>query len=360
MPSFSIHDPDQLNVYAALFSLLKNWSTSIIIHCTPEGLRIQTMDKSHVCLAEIRFEPSWFHQFDCSDYTDICVNTSKMDTIISHCLKNHSCIQFEFDNESPDIIHIHLSNDLSNDLSNEADADGKVEQISEEESKGEVAPVALPVAPPVVSEEPPKKKAKKETKKEKAAREAAESAATAISTAEKATIASAISAAEKASDKKADKKTKGKEKPVVTGYRYHYELNLDTIDEADLEIPEVEYDVEFGIDAKKLTEVLGQLAIFGESVQFTCTEENILLQAHGENGTLKVEVGVDDLEEYSLSEGVKTDVMFSLNNLSKLCITSKLSNQVNIQLSNDYPMLIRYGMNHGSSAVFFIAPKIND
>ena len=43
-----------------------------------------------------------------------------------------------------------------------------------------------------------------------------------------------------------------------------------------------------------------------------------------------------------------------------MCITNKLSTDVDFSLSNDMPMKIRYDLGDDSSIMFFIAPKMND
>jgi DNA polymerase III sliding clamp (beta) subunit (PCNA family) len=43
-----------------------------------------------------------------------------------------------------------------------------------------------------------------------------------------------------------------------------------------------------------------------------------------------------------------------------MCITNKLSLDIDFSLSNDYPMKINYNLGEDSSMTFYIAPKIED
>ena len=43
-----------------------------------------------------------------------------------------------------------------------------------------------------------------------------------------------------------------------------------------------------------------------------------------------------------------------------MCITNKLSNDVDFSLSNNCPMKISYDLGENSLLQFYIAPKIND
>ena len=43
-----------------------------------------------------------------------------------------------------------------------------------------------------------------------------------------------------------------------------------------------------------------------------------------------------------------------------MCITNKLSNEIEFSLSNDSPMKINYNLGNDSSLMFYIAPKLSD
>jgi hypothetical protein len=43
-----------------------------------------------------------------------------------------------------------------------------------------------------------------------------------------------------------------------------------------------------------------------------------------------------------------------------MCITNKLSTDIDFSLSNECPLKINYDLGDDSNLVFFIAPKMND
>jgi hypothetical protein len=43
-----------------------------------------------------------------------------------------------------------------------------------------------------------------------------------------------------------------------------------------------------------------------------------------------------------------------------MCLTNKLSNEIQFSISGKYPMKIRYDLGDDSSIVFYIAPKLAD
>ena len=53
-------------IFIALFQTLKNCSSLIHLIFNQESLFIQGMDKSHVCMFEVKITNSWFDSYDFS------------------------------------------------------------------------------------------------------------------------------------------------------------------------------------------------------------------------------------------------------------------------------------------------------
>ena len=143
-------------------------------------------------------------------------------------------------------------------------------------------------------------------------------------------------------------------------YNHFYELNLIEVNEENLGIPTFEYDVEFIIDAKKIGDVLSELNTIGQDLTVLCSENLIELNAHGDTTKLKVNIPVDDLDEFSISEGTIINVSFSLSHLCKKCLSMKLCSKINVSLSNEFPLSFNYHLGEDSNASFFMAPKVSD
>jgi proliferating cell nuclear antigen len=75
---------------------------------------------------------------------------------------------------------------------------------------------------------------------------------------------------------------------------------------------------------------------------------------------MRVDIPIDDLTSYSIVEGAEIKLTYSLAYMNKMCITNKLSTDIDFSLSNDRPMKIEYSLGEDSSMVFFIAPKVED
>jgi proliferating cell nuclear antigen PCNA len=143
-------------------------------------------------------------------------------------------------------------------------------------------------------------------------------------------------------------------------YNKYFNLPLCDFENQLLKIPQVEYDAEFSINSKRFNELASQLLVFGDTLNIKCDEESISLMSTGINGEMLVLVPIDDLNEYSISEGETVNLFYSLNHIHKMCITNKLSSEIEFGISTVYPMKIKYSLGDSSQVVFYIAPKIED
>jgi proliferating cell nuclear antigen PCNA len=143
-------------------------------------------------------------------------------------------------------------------------------------------------------------------------------------------------------------------------FNKHFKISLVDYEYEEMNIPVVEYDAEFSIAAKKMCEITSQMLLFGSDINIKCSEEKIDLITNGITGEMLVNIPIEDLTEYSIVEGETIDLKYSLNYITKMCLTNKLSTEVNFCISAEYPMKIIYDLGDDSSLVFFMAPKISD
>jgi proliferating cell nuclear antigen len=230
------------------------------MHFEKDRLYIQSMDKSHICLANIEIKSKWFSEYDCTDNIKLSFDSTHFAILMNYSLK-HNTIELKFENEvNPDKLYVNLLN-------------GKENKDS---------------------------------------------------------------------------------------FDHFFELNLIEVEEDSLGIPDVEYDVDFTIESKKLTELLSELNTIGQDLNIICNQEKLELNASGDSSKLKVNIPIDDLNEFSITEGEELNLSFSLNHLSKMCCSNKLGTTVELSLRDSYPMSLKYNLGDDSKVVFFIAPKIQD
>lgn len=267
----TITDKTKKDIFVTLFLCLKNFTNSVHIVFKSTHIHLQGMDKSHVCLYDIKVAAEWFTQYEFisvgegvgvgeggGDVSAISVNTATIHNVLS-ISQEHQTLVMHYQGD-PEKLHIDFINDL--------------------QLKGE--------------------------------------------------------------------------------FSRFFEIPLIELDLQLLEIPLVEYDAEFSVSAKKMHEITSQLSLFGETMNVFCSEEVINISATGDAGKMMINIPIDDLNEFSISEGQEFKLNYSLNYVHKMCITTKLSQEISLGISETFPMKISYNIGDGSSAVFYLAPKIVD
>jgi len=139
-----------------------------------------------------------------------------------------------------------------------------------------------------------------------------------------------------------------------------YKIPLMDDDYNYLEIPESEYDADFTLSAKKINEIVSKMSLFGESLLMQCNEERIDLSTEGLSGHMKVTIPLEDITECSITENIEMKNTFHLGFLQKICLTTKLSEEIQFSMTQGQPLKIQYPLGKDSHVTFFLAPKADD
>lgn len=273
----SIENKSKMEMFVALFQLLKNWGSYLNLHFEKTHLYIQSMDKSHICLSSITISSKWFSSYHIEDTTNISLDSTNFAIMMSYALK-HTKMEIKFEDDvEPDKLFINLSSNTESAF---------VEPTTKSKSK--------------------------------------------------------------------------KIKEVQNKFDHFFELGLIDVEQDTLGIPDVDYDVEFTMKSENFVELIGELMVFGSNLNIICSEEVLEFNASGDTGKLKVNIPIDDLNEYAIGEGDAIDISYSLNHIGKMCLSNKLGQNVSLSISSEYPMAIKYDLGDDSSVAFYIAPKISE
>jgi proliferating cell nuclear antigen PCNA len=149
-----------------------------------------------------------------------------------------------------------------------------------------------------------------------------------------------------------------------TLYNKEFEMCLIDIDCELLSIPPTESCAEFSIPSANFASIIGQLKLFGDSLDVVCNESAIQLTSLSvEAGKMVVKIEIDDLTEFAINEDAEITMSFGLANLNNICAYSKIAKTMEIHLTENFPMKIIYWLGDvGGDAklVFYLAPKIGD
>ena len=254
-----ITDKKKKDIFVSVFQVLKNCSSLICVMFETELVHIQGMDKSHVCLFDVKLNKNWFTKYDIIDSTKICFDSNVFHSIISTKSENQDLI-IKMNSDEQDVLYVNFE--------------------SIEAKKGD--------------------------------------------------------------------------------FKKSFKMPLAEYEYEEMNIPTVDYDAEFSLLSKQITDMFSQLNNFGNDIIINCSETSISLTTNGITGEMRVDIPIDDLSSYSIVEGEDITLTYSLAYINKMCITNKLSADVEFSLSNDCPMKISYDLGDDSSMIFFMAPKMND
>jgi proliferating cell nuclear antigen PCNA len=129
-----------------------------------------------------------------------------------------------------------------------------------------------------------------------------------------------------------------------------------------MEIPDTEYEAEFSMPSQIYASLMSQLKLFGETMDIDCSEDAIMLHSSSiDIGKMSTEISIDDLNEFSIDEGGKLNISYSLYHMCNVANFHKLSNDIELKFKQDYPAQLKYNLGApDANVVFYIAPKIND
>lgn len=256
--NITIEDKKKKDIFISIFSLLKSSSSQINATFETDVLHIQGMDKSHVCLFDLKLSNNWFTSYQVSEKQDICFDTSIFYSMISA-----------------------KSDDQNLIIKKVADDTLDIELINSETSK-------------------------------------------------------------------------------KSEYNKFFTMPLIEYEYDGMTIPSTEYDAELSLPSKKVTDMLSQLSNFGTDLNIKCGDDDVDFSTKGNSGDMRVNIPIDDMTSYSIVEGEIINLTYSLVYVSKMCLSNKLSTDIDFCLSGEYPMKIRYDLGEESELLFYIAPKVSD
>lgn len=139
-------------------------------------------------------------------------------------------------------------------------------------------------------------------------------------------------------------------------------MNLLDLDTAVFDIPEVEYTADIILESHIFKDYINELIMFGDDLNFTCNEKEIVLSSGGDEGTSRIIINEEYLEEYGIEEEAKVDLTYSIKIIKIISNFVKLNKLTNIHISEDKPLKIEYNLDEGdeNKLSFFLAPKIVD
>ena len=159
-------------------------------------------------------------------------------------------------------------------------------------------------------------------------------------------------------DEEGDKLYIGLESEKVLSKKF--KIPIIDLDESLMEIPDVEYSVDFVGYSKKIEEIVKEMSVFGNSIFMSFTEDSMELSSEGDDGSMVVDIKLEDLEEYSIEENGTFKIEYPLKYLLWIMDYSVISDSVSIHVSDKIPMKVVYSLGEENYIKFWLAPKYDD
>jgi proliferating cell nuclear antigen PCNA len=128
-------------------------------------------------------------------------------------------------------------------------------------------------------------------------------------------------------------------------------LNTSTIKETEIDLT---------IESKTFCDLINQLLIFDETLTLTFSEDKIDMKSSGNDGSMNVEMKIDDIKEYAIAEDTTLVQSYSLKYIHLMCQFNKLAGEMTMGFSKDKPMTMKYDLLDESQVLIHLAPKMKE
>ncbi len=139
-----------------------------------------------------------------------------------------------------------------------------------------------------------------------------------------------------------------------------FNLPIIELEEKEQKVPDLKFPVTIKTSSGILNEAIADVDVVGESVSFVAEPKKFTLQAEGDLNQAKIEIKEDDITNISLNGDEKIKAKYSIEYLKKMINGSKLSDDVVIQFSKDYPLKLEYKAVDKVMLSFILAPRVEN
>ena len=148
-----------------------------------------------------------------------------------------------------------------------------------------------------------------------------------------------------------------------------FELPLIELEAELMSIPSYDTNADVTMCSSNFSSIVGQLKMFGDNVNISCNESKFVLSASSqESGKMNVNIEIDDLNSFAINDGANLELSFSLQYLNNICLYHKISREIEVKLTDGYPLKAIYhlDLNDDSSStesakiIFYLAPRVDD
>ena len=139
-----------------------------------------------------------------------------------------------------------------------------------------------------------------------------------------------------------------------------FNLPIIDLEEKDQKVPDLKFPVTIKTSSSILNEAIADVDVVGESVAFIAEPKKFILQAEGDLNQARIEIREDDDTKVSMNSDERVKSKYSIEYLKKMINGSKLSDEVIVQFSKDYPLKLEYKTVDKVMLSFILAPRVEN
>ncbi len=136
----------------------------------------------------------------------------------------------------------------------------------------------------------------------------------------------------------------------------HFEMSLLDIDDKEQRIPSLKFNAKVETNTLLFNEAIEDMDIISDSLSLGVSADNLVIQSEGNTSAGKVNISTDEETAITL-QGEPTTARYSIEYMKKIIKGSKLSNNVILELGQDYPLRVEYRIVDKLSLMFILAPR---
>lgn len=139
-----------------------------------------------------------------------------------------------------------------------------------------------------------------------------------------------------------------------------FEIPLMDIDSDLLGTMEIDSTMEFSMNTKQYDKYLNEMALFGDTLEIACVNDNIYLKSSGDEGKYTIRIPHENLENFEVVEDTKLRVKVALKYLNYISKVYTVFKSLNFKIDEGSPICITIDDDEHISMKYFIAPKSED
>lgn len=137
-----------------------------------------------------------------------------------------------------------------------------------------------------------------------------------------------------------------------------FSLPLIDVEEKEQRIPNLQFPITISLPSSVLTNVMDDVSIVAESVNFSVDNERFVVSAEGDLSKANIEINKSDDNIINSTTKANVKSKYSVEYLKKMVQGTKLADKVSVFFSQDYPLKLEYKVIDKLLLSFILAPRV--